>query len=183
MMPRVDDLEIPGVRLVHLEPHVDERGSVFEVVRREWFPRVPDLIQANLSRSKAGVLRGLHYHRRQADLWIPVDGQATAALVDLRPGSPAQGRPLMLDLDAARPQALYVPPGVAHGFCARTDYAMLYFVDRYYDGGADEHGVSPLDPALAIAWPTAEPTLSERDRTAPSMAEALATTPFDPWAG
>jgi dTDP-4-dehydrorhamnose 3,5-epimerase len=183
MSPRVDDLEIPGVRRLHLEPNVDERGSVHEVFRREWFPGVPDLIQANLSRSNAGVLRGLHYHRRQADLWIPVDGEATGALVDLRPGSPAHERPLLLELDAGRPEALYVPPGVAHGFCARTDYAMLYFVDRYYDGGTDEYGFDPLDPALAIAWPTAAPTLSERDRTAPSMADALATTPVDPWEG
>ena len=120
----------------------------------------------------------MHYHLQQADVWVPIDGEATAALVDLRDGSPAFG--VATTFDAVPGSATYIPPGVAHGFYARSDFTMLYFVDRHYDGGADEHGFSPLDPAVAIAWPGSEPLLSDRDRTAPSLRDALARTPVGP---
>ena len=106
------------------------------------------------------MLRGLHYHLQQADLWVPVDGEATVGLVDLRAGSPAHRGNLTVTL--APGVALYLPPGVAHGFCAVTDFTMLYLVDRAYDG-ADEHGFTPLDPAAGIDWPAVDPLMSARD--------------------
>ena len=127
-----------------------------------------------------GVLRGMHYHLRQADLWVPIEGQATVGLCDLRRGSPADRRASTVELEPGL--ALYLPPGIAHGFFARTPFTMLYLVDRAYDG-SDEHGFSPLDPALGIDWPAADVVLSERDRTASSLADALVATPVDPWVG
>lgn len=173
--PGSADLAIPGVRRLTLEARADERGSFTEAFRDEWFPGLPSFVQGNLSRSRTGVLRGLHYHRRQADLWVPVDGTATVGLVDLREDSPTDRESLAIDVEPGI--ALYLPPGVAHGFCARTDFTLLYLVDRAYDG-ADEFGFSPLDPAAAIAWPVAEPILSDRDRKAPSLVDALATAPI-----
>ena len=175
------DLAIPGVRLFELEVHADERGSVAEVFRQEWFPDLPDFVQGNVGRSRAGVLRGMHYHHRQADLWVPVAGEATGALVDLRGGSAAPGSGWTFD--AVPGMAVYIPPGVAHGFCARSDYTLLYLVDRTYDGGVDEFGFSPLDPAAGITWPVAGPLLSDRDRQAPSLEEALAAAPIGRSAG
>ena len=174
------DLDIPGVRLITLEPRSDERGSFTEAYRQEWFPDRPAFVQGNISRSRAGVLRGLHYHRIQADLWVPVEGRATVGLVDLRPGSATRGEALTVDVEPG--VAVYLPPGVAHGFCAVAEFTLLYLVDRAYDG-ADEFGFSPLDPATGITWPEAEPVLSARDRTAPSLEDALARTPIGPSTG
>ena len=169
------------MKLLELDVHADERGSVAEVFRQEWFPDRPDFVQGNIGRSRAGVLRGMHYHHRQADLWVPVAGEATGALVDLRGGSEAPRS--ATTFDAVPGMAVYIPPGVAHGFCARSDFTLLYLVDRTYDGGVDEHGFSPLDPALGIDWPVADPTLSERDRRAPSLGDALAGARIGPSAG
>ncbi len=121
----------------------------------------------------------MHFHQRQADLWVPIAGEATAAVFDLRDGSPAARTGATFDTVPG--MAVYVPPGVAHGFCARSDFTLLYLVDQTYDDGADEHGFSPLDPAAGIEWPVADPVLSARDREAPSLEEALARTPVDPW--
>ena len=79
--------------------------------------------------------------------------------------------------------AIYIPPGVAHGFCARSEFTLLYLVDRTYDGGIDEFGFSPLDPAAGIDWPVADPILSDRDRDAPGLEDALATAPVGPSTG
>jgi dTDP-4-dehydrorhamnose 3,5-epimerase len=174
------DLAIPGVQFLALEVYADERGSVAEVFRQEWFAGLPDFVQGNIGRSRAGVLRGMHFHQRQADLWVPISGEATAAVFDLRDGSPAARTGATFDAVAG--MAVYIPPGVAHGFCARSDFTLLYLVDRTYDDGADEHGFSPLDPTAGIEWPVADPVLSARDRDAPSLEDALARTPVEPWA-
>lgn len=149
--------------------------------RQEWFPGKPAFVQGNLSWSRPNVVRGLHYHLRQADLWVPIDGEATVGLVDLRPGSPTANEGLTLDVEPS--MGLYIPAGVAHGFCARSPYTFLYLVDRYYEAGADEHGFHPLDPSSGISWPTDDPILSARDREAPGLTDALATSPVGPWIG
>ena len=121
-----------------------------------------EFVQANHSRSKAGVLRGLHYHRHQADLWYVVRGRMQVGLADLRERRvPPATASLVLDSDA--PSVLYVPTGVAHGFLALTDIDLIYFVTRYFDA-TDEFGVAWDDPTLAIHWENPRPILSERDR-------------------
>ena len=84
----VEPIDIEGVLLVPLAHHEDERGYFFESFRQEWMPPgAPAIIQGNVSFSKAGVLRGMHYHKRQADFWVVVAGRARAGLYDLREGS------------------------------------------------------------------------------------------------
>ena len=157
-----------------LQIHVDTRGSFLETYRREWLPAdASEMVQSNVSRSKAGVLRGPHFHRRQADYWVVLEGRAFVGLIDLRSGAPADGARQELILDSTEPQGIYIPPGVAHGFFAETDVVLQYMVDAYYDG-ADEFGIAWNDPDLGIAWPTADPTLSDRDRANPSLAQVLA---------
>lgn len=123
----------------------------------------------------------MHYHRRQSDLWVPIGGAMAIGLYDVRPGTPADPPGIRVDVEPG--VALYIPRGVAHGYVAVRELTLLYLVDRTYDGGADEHGFMPLDPAIGFDWPVPEPTLSERDRRAPSIAEALASDPVDPFVG
>jgi dTDP-4-dehydrorhamnose 3,5-epimerase len=175
----VDPATIAGVRLTPLEPHPDLRGSLTELYRRSRWVDGQGLVQANLSRSSPGVLRGLHFHRLQSDLWVPVEGRATVGLHDLRRGSPTGGRAMMVTLDAAEPVALSIPPGVGHGFATTEGFVLLYLVDREY-AGDDEWGVAWNDPGLGIGWGLADPLLSERDRTNPPLAEALADPPAYP---
>ena len=126
------------------------------------------MVQANVSISRPGVLRGLHFHREQSDYWCPVAGSAFVGLYDLRRGSPTEGRKVEFRIGDDAPQAVLIPPGVAHGFYAETDLQLLYFVDAYFTG-EDEFGLAWDDPEVGIAWPTRNPVLSERDRSNPVL--------------
>lgn len=160
-----------------LAVHGDDRGSFRETFRREWIPGAPEMVQSNLSVSLGGTIRGLHFHREQTDYWCVLSGRAFVGLLDLRTGSPTRGRTLELRIDPeVEPVGLYLPPGVAHGFCAETGAQLQYLVDRPYTG-KDEFGLAWDDPDAAIAWPVADPILSERDRSNPPLARALELAP------
>jgi len=171
---------IEGVRVIPLTPHIDDRGSLTEVFRASWFPAGFEVEQANLSLSAPKVLRGLHVHRVQADLWYLVSGRAFVGLFDVRAGSATHRRKAELALDAATERVgMFIPPGVAHGFYAETEVALQYLVDRVFDG-TDEFGVAWDDPEVGIAWPERSPVLSERDRSNPSLQRFLADAPSFP---
>jgi dTDP-4-dehydrorhamnose 3,5-epimerase len=167
------------VVVVDLTSHSDDRGSVAEVYRASWLPDARPVVQANLSISRLGVLRGLHFHREQSDYWIPVAGTAFVGLYDLRRGSPTEGKKGELRIGDEARRALHIPPGVAHGFYAESDLRLLYFVDAYYTG-EDEFGLAWDDPEVAIEWPNREPVLSERDRSNPALQEIPFTPTFQP---
>jgi dTDP-4-dehydrorhamnose 3,5-epimerase len=134
-------------------------------------PEAPPMVQVNLSRSKAGVLRGMHFHREQADFWVLLSGKQFVALYDLRSSSATARRSAEISIDAsAQMRGLYVPPGVAHGFYAETEVELLYLVDRYYTGD-DEHGFIWNDPDAGISWPNSDPILSDRDLANPPLSE------------
>jgi dTDP-4-dehydrorhamnose 3,5-epimerase len=133
----------------------------------------PTMRQVNLSRSEERVLRGLHVHRRQADLWVVADGHPFIALIDLRGAISGTGAVEIETVDARPGDAFYLPAGVAHGFYARDPLTLIYFVTNEYDG-TDELGFRWDDPAVAVAWPDPDPIVSERDASAPSLAELLA---------
>jgi dTDP-4-dehydrorhamnose 3,5-epimerase len=135
------------------------------------------MVQCNLSHSRAGVLRGMHFHRAQADYWCVLQGRAMIALYDLRVGSPTERRAWSTEVDASDGyRGIYIPPGVAHGFFAHSDVTLQYLVDRHFDG-TDEFGFSWSDPDLRLVWPVDEPTLSDRDAAAPPLADALKDPP------
>jgi dTDP-4-dehydrorhamnose 3,5-epimerase len=160
---------ITGVYVVTLRAYEDARGRFMETFRREWFPGVNwDRMQTNRSDSRAGVLRGLHYHHRQIDYWIVMQGTIRVGLADLRPSSPTFGAATTLDMGEANMVGLFIPSGVAHGFVALTDATLTYIVNNYYDG-ADEHGVAWDDPDLALAWGVNAPLLSPRDQANPRL--------------
>ena len=136
-------------------------------------------MQANLSRSAAGVLRGLHYHRRQLDFWVVAAGRVFVALVDVRPlleGTATRATVETRELRAD--EWVVIPAGVAHGFLSMAATDLLYFVTNEYDG-SDELGFAWDDPAVGVPWPAGSgtpaggPILSERDQTNPPLAELL----------
>ncbi len=163
---------IDGVKIVDLEVRSDVRGSFVEFYRGSWLPGDRPAVQGNVSRSIAGTLRAMHFHRGQWDYWLALSGEAFVALVDLRTGSPTERVTSTLRLSEGTPRGLFIPPGVAHGFLAETDLVLGYLVDRYFDG-TDEWGIAWNDPALGVDWPATDPILSDRDRSNPSLAEAL----------
>lgn len=155
--------EMEGVILRRLERSSDDRGDFLEIMRASNLSA--RFVQANHSRSRAGTLRGLHFHRRQADLWYFLRGRAQVGLADLRNRQVSSSS---LILDGDEPATLFIPSGVAHGFLALTAIELLYLVTTEYDA-SDEFGVRWDDPTLAIPWEKKDPIISERDRTAPLL--------------
>lgn len=164
---------IEGVQWVKFKLFGDERGCFRESFRREWFPqRSWENMQSNLSESKAGVLRGLHYHFHQVDYWFVAAGKIRAGLVDLRASSPTYGAVQTIDMGGENQLGLFIPIGVAHGFAALTDVTFVYIVDQYFTG-KDEYGVAWNDPAIGIDWGVASPLVSPRDVANPLMKDIL----------
>lgn len=159
------NISIPGVIHAAADRHPDERGFFNEIFRSGSVDA--DLVQANHSRSSTGVLRGLHYHREQADLWYVVNGTLRVGLADLRRG---EGSPetAVVEMSSGSPSTLFIPPGVAHGFVAVSDCDLIYWVTALYDA-SDEFGVAWDDETLGIDWGVSEPILSDRDRSNPPL--------------
>ena len=163
---------IRDVMTVALNAFGDERGRFMETFRVEWFPQVNwDRLQNNRSDSKAGVLRGLHYHFKQVDYWYATRGRIRVGLVDLRLSSPTYLASATIDIGEDNPLGIFIPEGVAHGFAALTDCTLMYIVNNYYDGGGDEYGIAWDDPQVGIDWGVKEPHLSIRDRNNPLIAD------------
>ena len=170
---------LPGVHYGAIVRHADQRGSFRELWRAGDFPDEP-FVQANLSTSAAGVLRGLHLHQRQDDLWIVADGRAFVALVDLRPMLNRTGSAPRIETRELRADEwVVIPTGIAHGFLALDPLQLIYLVTNEYDG-SDELGFAWDDPAVAVDWPPlagtpdGRPILSERDSANPALADLLA---------
>jgi dTDP-4-dehydrorhamnose 3,5-epimerase len=162
---------------VYIEPvvHGDARGFFTETYRRNVFAELgvlDEFIQDNHSRSRRGVLRGMHFQAGQAKLVRCARGAILDVVVDVRPDSPAFGRWEAFPLDDEAQRQLYVPDGFAHGFCVTSELAdVVYKVSTYYDP-ATESGFRFDDPAVGIEWPSElELEVSQRDREAPLLSE------------
>lgn len=170
LSPIQPSANIQGVYTIPIKEYSDERGRFMETFRREWFPWVNwDRLQSNRSDSKAGVLRGLHYHLHQVDYWHVAKGAIRVGLVDLRPSSPTYKRKEIIKVGNMNNVGVFIPVGVAHGFIAQTDCTLIYLVNNYYDGGRDERGVLWNDPEIGLDWGTADPIVSERDLKNPYL--------------
>jgi dTDP-4-dehydrorhamnose 3,5-epimerase len=159
-----------------LEPvvHADERGFFAETYRETALIEASiaeTWIQDNHSRSRRGTLRGMHFQPGQAKLVRCGRGTIVDVLVDIRPDSPTYGQWEAHELDDISLRNLYVPDGFAHGFCVTSEEAdVIYKCSSYYDR-ALERGFAYDDPGVGIEWPALEPVVSERDRSAPRLAE------------
>lgn len=170
--------EIAEVALIEPTIHGDDRGFFVETFRANEMAELgigPEFVQENHSRSDAGVLRGIHVQPGQAKLVRCARGRVFDVAVDLRPGSPTYRRWEGYELDDVDHRQLLIPAGFGHGFCVLSDTAdVIYRVSSYYDPEV-EWGVAWDDPEIAVDWPVREPILSERDRSAPSLADLAAS--------
>lgn len=179
---------IPGVRFGAVARHADARGSFRELWRAPEpgapGPGVavssPRFVQANLSTSAPGVLRGLHLHRRQLDHWVVAGGRAFVALVDVRPMlADPPSAPTVETRELVADDWVVIPEGVAHGFLALEPLELLYLVTNWYDG-SDELGFAWDDPAVNVPWPTipeapdGRPIVSDRDAANPPLSDLVA---------
>lgn len=191
--PGITDLPIPGAWVFAPHVHPDERGSFHEWFRFEQFteklghPFVP--AQANLSRSRRGVVRGLHLADLppgQAKLVTCVAGSVTDVLVDVRRGSPTFGHHVCIPLDASNAHAVYVPTGVGHGFVATSEDAVVtYLVSEAYNPER-EFEINAFDPELGIDWGVGEADAqrSAKDVAAPGIADVHQRLPqWSEWRG
>jgi dTDP-4-dehydrorhamnose 3,5-epimerase len=178
---RLVDSTLEGPLLIEGVLHGDPRGFFTETYRES---ALADLgvtdrfVQDNHSRSSRGVLRGMHYQLGQAKLVRCARGSILDVVVDIRRGSPTFGHWEGFELSDENARQLYVPVGFAHGFCVTSDVAdVIYKVSAYYDPSA-EAGIAHDDPDVGITWPDIELRVSERDATAPRLAEVADSLPF-----
>jgi dTDP-4-dehydrorhamnose 3,5-epimerase len=164
---RIEPLPLFGAKAVRLQPFDDTRGRLFEIFRSEW-DILPPLRQWNFVRTRANTLRGLHVHLNHDDFVVVLEGRLTLGLHDLRPDSPTCGLSHVQEFDADLPTAVLVPRGVLHGFCFVRETSYLYGLTAGWSP-ADDLGCLWSDEHAGIAWPAADPTLSERDRNAGSL--------------
>lgn len=173
-MKRVDT-RLPGVCVIEPDVFGDERGYFFESFHAGKFAELGlgelHFVQANVSRSTHGVLRGLHYQwpNPQGKLVQVLDGEVFDVAVDIRQGSPTFGQWDGVMLTAANHRQFWIPPGLAHGFAVVSDAATFaYQCTAVYDPQADA-GVRYDDPDIAVDWPLARPQLSAKDARAPRL--------------
>lgn len=176
MGTRIEESELPGVWLAYPDLFGDERGFFMETYQRERYAAAgvaADFIQDNLSRSRRGTLRGLHYqlNHPQGKLVTVFSGCVLDVAVDIRRGSPTFGKWTATHLDDQTRVQMYIPPGFAHGFCVLSEQADFYYkcTDVYVPD--DQFGMLWSDPDLGIDWGIDVPILSEKDRCQPRLAE------------
>ena len=185
---QIRELSISGAFALTPAVHEDGRGSFHEWFRADRFEQMTGhrfgLAQANCSVSAAGALRGIHFADvppGQAKYVTCLAGSVLDVVVDIRTGSPSYGQWEALRLDARDKEAVYLSVGLGHAFLALEDQTVVSYLCSTPFDPAREHTIDPLDPGLAIAWPSTggngEPLdllLSERDRAAPSLEELRA---------
>ncbi|MDQ3826560.1 MAG: dTDP-4-dehydrorhamnose 3,5-epimerase [Actinomycetota bacterium] len=183
------ELDVPGV--IEFTPAIfrDARGQFVAPFQQSSFADATgqqlQLAQANQSVSRRGVIRGVHFSDvppGQAKYVHCSRGALLDVAIDVRLGSPTFGRWCSALLDATNYRAVYLAEGIGHAFVALTDdTVMAYLCSTGYDPEA-EHTVHPLDPALQLPWPTnLELVLSDKDRAAPTLAEAAAAGLLPHW--
>ena len=166
---RIQPTAIPDVLLVEPDVHGDARGFFFESYNRRALAAGgidAEFVQDNHSRSRRGVLRGLHYQveHAQGKLVRVADGEVFDVAVDLRRRSPTFGRHVAMTLSAANRKMLYIPPGFAHGFIVTSDSADFLYKTTDYWSPEHERTLLWNDRALGIAWPAGiEPILAAKD--------------------
>ena len=154
---------IEGVEVFPLRKFADERGWFMELMRASQLPQ--PVRQSNLSFSRQGVVRGLHYHERgQSDLFACLQGMVRVVVLDRE-----TGETFTADIGDDNPVAVFIPGHHAHGYEALTDCLFLYHVTEEYDADdPDEHEVPWDDPRVRHLWRTQSPILSSRDKAATS---------------
>lgn len=175
------ELKIAGAFVSEHKVHGDSRGLFREWFKKSDFEKLGvdfEIEQANYSMSSQGVLRGVHFsisEKGQSKLVTCTFGEILDVIVDLRLDSPTYLQVEMVPLKADSGDVLFIPTGVGHSFLVISESASVAYLTSSEFNAEAEKTVSPLDPALGIEWPAIEGvefSLSDRDKAAPSLAEA-----------
>lgn len=173
---KVIETDLPGCLVIEPQVFGDARGFFFESFNCDKLAAhglAPRFVQGNVSRSRRGVLRGLHYQwpNPQGKYVSVIEGEVWDVAVDIRHGSPTFGRWTAVVLSAENRRHFWIPEGFAHGFVTLSEHAVFtYLCTATYDAAADA-SIRWDDPDLAIDWPVAAPELSAKDAAAPRLAE------------
>jgi dTDP-4-dehydrorhamnose 3,5-epimerase len=184
MKTRVTQTPLDGLVVINIDHFQDERGFFIESWHKRDFAEagLPDqFVQDSHSRSRYGVLRGLHYQDMRAPLAKLVRctvGKILDVAIDLRISSPTFGRVFTVELTAENRTQLFVPVGFAHGFATLSDFCEVQYKQTGYYQPSCEAGIAWNDPDLGIDWPIKDPILSERDQNQMSLKQYRETPAF-----
>ena len=173
---KVSRTSLPDVLLIEPDVHRDERGFLVEHYQARRYASAgirQDFVQDNVSFSQRGVLRGLHFQNPdpQAKLVTALTGEVFDVAVDVRLGSPTFGQWTAAVLSAKNNLQIYIPQGLAHGFCVTSETALvLYKCGDFYSASA-ALSIRWDDPDIGIPWPIRQPRLSPADHDAPRLAD------------
>ena len=180
------DTRIEGVGFIQPKVLGDERGFFVETYRRNEFAELgitEEMVQDNHSRSKRGIVRGMHFQIGEGAAKLVRCGRGTIVdvVVDLRRGSPTYGEWEAFELSDENGRMVDCPIGFAHGFCVTSDLADVFYKQSNYYSDEHERGIKYDDPDVGIEWPLPVEELipSERDATAPTLAEVADELPFE----
>ena len=171
---KITETRLPGVLILEPKVHGDARGFFVETFRREACQAAGielDFVQDNHSRSRRGVLRGLHAQavRPQGKLVRCSRGEVFDVAVDIDPASASFGQWVGITLSDENHRQLWIPPGYAHGFVVLSEVADFEYKCTDYYAPEHEFGVRWDDPDIGIEWPLSEPVLSAKDAALPSL--------------
>jgi dTDP-4-dehydrorhamnose 3,5-epimerase len=170
----IKETSLPGVLILEPKVFTDDRGYFFETwnsTRYEQAGIPGSFVQDNISFSKKGILRGLHfqYPQSQGKLIQVLSGEVVDVVVDIRVGSPSYGQWLSEALSESNHRQMYVPPGLAHGYCVTSETALFSYKCTDFYNPSTEHGIIWNDPDIGIEWPVAQPVLSPKDAVYPRL--------------
>lgn len=179
MPMKVRRMALPDVLVIEHAVLEDHRGFFLEAYKKPEFDDLvqpAEFLQLNHSRSRRGVIRGLHFqwNAPMAKLMRVTQGSAYLVAVDIRHGSPTLGEWVGKSASAADHVSLFAPAGFARGFCVTSDFAEVQYLCTAVYNPAGETGIAFNDPRVGIDWPVSDPILSDKDRTAQSLDEWLA---------
>jgi dTDP-4-dehydrorhamnose 3,5-epimerase len=180
MQIRIESRHLGDVTVLASEVFEDARGFFMEVYRADQYKALglpTEFVQDNHSRSKQGVVRGLHFQwdPPMGKLMRVTYGSAFLVAVDIRKGSPTLGRWFGVEVSAQDKRQVWAPAGFARGFCAVSDFAEVQYKCTGIYNPKGESGIRWNDPKIGIHWPVKEPELSGKDRQAQTLDEWLAS--------
>lgn len=182
---KIEQATISGLYIISPEVKEDERGFFMEVYREDFFKAagvaIGKFVQQNHSRSKKGIIRGLHFQwdKPLGKLIRVINGQAFMVAVDIRKKSSSLGQWFGFVLSAENKKLFYVPQGFASGFAVTGEVAEVEYLYTALFNPAGESNILWNDPKIGIDWPIKDPVISERDKSARTLSEWLKTPESD----